>query len=150
MKKQEAIQKVKEGTHAIEMNRKEPKDIKLLRDILKEAFPNDVSPSGLVNFYHVGSVFYKWDSSNQYDDPTIKITEITEEETFESGELVEVSYHGDKWIKETYGFTTKKGCFITEDEEGRVSSWYHIRKINPAIEQIREIMKKNNISKEEI
>jgi hypothetical protein len=151
MKKQEAISKVKEGTHAIHMNRKEPKDVELLREILKEAFPNDDSkPYGSQDFYEKMNGCDKWDYHYDTNKQTIKITEIETEETFESGELVEVSYHGDKWIKETYGFTTRNGDFITQDNEGRISSWYYIRKINPAIEQIREIMKKNNISKEEI
>jgi hypothetical protein len=152
MKKQEAVQKVKEGTHAIEMNRKEPKHINLLRDILKEAFPNDDLITGGSGNYYTKDYYNnkEWNYYAATNLPTIKITEIEQEETFESGELVEVSHHGDKWIKETYGFTTKKGNFITQDDEGRFSSWYYIRKINPAIEQIREIMKKNNISKEEI
>ena len=112
MKKQEAISKVKDGSHAIHMNRKEPKYIDLLREILKEAFPNDVSPSGLVNFYHVGSVFYKWDSSNQYDDPTIKITEITEEENYTTHQTC-----GSSNV-----FTSKKNVFETKKEETFESS----------------------------
>jgi hypothetical protein len=151
MKKQEAIQKVKEGTHAIEMNRKEQKDIELLREILKEAFPNykDV-PTGCSKYYRIGFTKERWSFDYETRFSTIKITEIKQQETFESGELVEVVNCRGVSCERIYRFTTITGYIVTEDKEGVIEQWVLIRKINPAIEQIREIMKKNNISKEEI
>jgi hypothetical protein len=151
MKKQEAIQKVKEGTHAIEMNRKDPKDIKLLRDILKEAFPNDDDfASGKSTFYFKMDGYKEWNYDYETTLPTIKITEIEQEETFESGELVEVSYDKDVWYKRYFIGVSIQEKYTAETEEGVVRNWNYIRKINPEIEQIREIMKKNNISKEDL
>jgi hypothetical protein len=151
MKKQEAISKVKEGTHAIHMDRKEPKDIELLNELLC-----------LSRFLDLGGKWaYYWkieetDSAAGFmcEDythlSTIKITEITEEETFESGELVEVGFNGIMWHERFYIGKTKGNIYVTEHKRGNIEQWVLIRKINPAIEQIREIMKKNNISKEEI
>jgi hypothetical protein len=151
MKKQEAVQKVKEGTHAIEMNRKEPKDIDLLREILKEAFPNDDAKAfGSMDFYEKMNRCDEWDYHFDTNKQTIKITEIEQEETFESGELVEVGFNGIMWHERFYIGKTKSNIYVTEHESGSIEQWVLIRKINPAIEQIREIMKKNNISKEEI
>jgi hypothetical protein len=151
MKKQEAISKVKEGTHAIEMNRKKAKDIELLREILKEAFPNDYSkPFGSMDFYEKMNRCDEWDYHFDTNKQTIKITEIEQEETFESGELVEVGFNGIMWHERFYIGKTKGNIYVTEHESGIIEQWVLIRKINPAIEQIREIMKKNNISKEEI
>jgi ubiquinone/menaquinone biosynthesis C-methylase UbiE len=73
-----------------------------------------------------------------------------QKETFESGELVEVSFFNNKWFKRYFIGISRNGKFVTENEDGYIYESNHIRKINPAIEQIREIMKKNNISKEEI
>ncbi len=147
MKKQEAIQKLKEGTHAIFMNRKEPKDIKLLMEILDISFLD-----GDAKYYWLEKIvedeYFK--CSDQVKPlPTIKITKIEQEETFESGELVEVSQYKDIWYKGYYIGKRKSGYYCTEYEGAILSSRY-IRKINPAIEQIREIMKKNNISKEDL
>ena len=151
MKKQEAISKVKEGTHAIEMNRKEKKDVELLRDILKEAFPNDESkPYGSQDFYEKMYGCDEWDYHYDTNKKTIKITEIEQEETFESGELVEVSHYGALWYQRYFIGVSKKGLFVTETGDDTFCAWSYIRKINPAIEQIREIMKKNNISKEDL
>jgi hypothetical protein len=71
-------------------------------------------------------------------------------ETFESGELVEVGFNGIMWHERFYIGKTKGNIYVTEHESGIIEQWVLIRKINPAIEQIREIMKNNNISKEEI
>jgi hypothetical protein len=152
MKKTEAIQKVKEGTHAIEMNRKEPKHIDLLREICKEAFPNDDSkPYGSMDFYEKMNRRDEWDYHYDTNKQTIKITEIEQEETFESGELVEVSNNeGVSWVQRYFIGYCRDGNAICEGDDCDLRYWELIRKINPAIEQIREIMKKNNISKEQI
>jgi hypothetical protein len=150
MKKSEAIKKVKEGTHAIHMDRKEPKDIELLNELLCLSRFLDLR----------GQWTYYWkieerDSAAGFmcEDythlPAIKITEIEQEETFESGELVNYLF-SSKWGSGYYVGKQRDGKFCIETEEGGLFRTYHIRKINPAIEQIREIMKKNNISKEEI
>jgi hypothetical protein len=183
MKKSKVIELVKKGELAVHMNRKEVKDIELLREILKEAFPEDnYIPVGGVAFYFKTNGYDKWDYEYETTLPTIKITEIEqeenytthqtsgssnvftskrnvfetkEEETFESGELVEVSNNDCRsWVKAYFIGFCKIGYAVCEKEsESDISNlgyWSHIRKINPAIEQIREIMKKNNISKEEI
>jgi hypothetical protein len=152
MKKSEAIKRVKEGTHAIHMDRKEKKDIELLNELLC-----------LSRFLDLGGQWaYYWkieetDSAAGFmcEDythlPTIKITEITEEETFESGELVEVSNNeGVSWVQRYFIGVAKNGDSVCEDNHYGLRYWELIRKINPAIEQIREIMKKNNISKEDL
>jgi hypothetical protein len=151
MKKYEAIQKVKEGKLAVHMSRKEKKDIELLNELLC-----------LSRFLDLGGQWaYYWkieetDSAAGFmcEDythfPTIKITEITEEETFESGELVEVSSDNHKWHKRYFIGISKKGLFVAETDYNITCTWDYIRKINPAIEQIREIMKEHNISKEDL
>jgi hypothetical protein len=151
MKKSEAIKKVKEGTHAIHMDRKKKKDIELLNELLCLSRFLDLR----------GQWTYYWKIEETYSAagfmcedythlPTIKITEITEEETFESGELVEVSSDNHKWHKRYFIGISKKGLFVAETDYNITCTWDYIRKINPAIEQIREIMKKNNISKEDL
>jgi hypothetical protein len=151
MKKSKVIELVKKGKLAVHMNRKEPKDIELLREILKEAFPNDESkPYGSQDFYEKMDGYDEWDYHYDTNNQTIKITEIKQEETFESGELVEVVNCRGVSCERIYRFTTITGYIVTEDKDGVIEQWVGVSKINPAIEQIREIMKKNNISKEEI
>ena len=151
MTKQEAISKVKDGSHAIHMNDKQQKHIDLLRDILKEVFPDDDDfASGKSNFYFKMDGYKEWNYDYETTLPIIKITEIEQEETFESGELVEVVNCRGVSCERIYRFTTITGYIVTEDKDGVIEQWVGVSKINPAIEQIREIMKKNNISKEEI
>jgi hypothetical protein len=63
---------------------------------------------------------------------------------------------GDKWYKSFYIGKNKKGYFVTEDEDGYIESWKHIRKEpNPkskskAIAEIKKIAEENGINLKEI
>jgi hypothetical protein len=50
-------------------------------------------------------------------------------ETFESGELVEVSHEGVNWFKRYFVGISRTGQFVTESSHCVFIAWNHVRKI---------------------
>ena len=155
MEKSKAIELVKAGTHAIEMNRKEPQDVELLRGIMTKLSGNSRSlVKGSLNYYYLKNDFQLDASNINRTSNSIKITEIeTDEEFFVNGEEVEVFSYNDSWFKAIYiGLTKDKKHVVTDD----IDVWIplNIRKLNSertkAIEQIKELKEKYNINNDEI
>ena len=142
MKKEKAIELIKAGTHAIEMDCKSEKSIELLRSITESPF------LGLYKYY---SYTHCDNSTNLIP---IKITSITESEDFKNDENV-CGMHKDGTYKICRFIGIKKsGEYLCEDDAGFVLHFKEIRKLNPernkAIETCKELMEKFNIKTEEL
>jgi hypothetical protein len=155
---EETVKLLQEGSHAIFMDRREPKDIELLKKILKLAFPLDKSTENINTnwkyYFKDKSEKIKWFCYDFTNLTPIPITQITDSEHFENGEEVEVSDKGDVWYKYYYVGKSRDGLFAVESENCNLKWFEFIRKLNPertkAIETIKELIEKFNIKNEEI
>lgn len=144
MKKSEVIEKLKEGKIVIHYN---TKNIELLRELLETSFPTDkCKTDGISTYYFAHTNKNLWQSTDRTEYipslKIIKLSEITEDETFEKGEMVEVR-NSDNYAWSTREFIAEhKGLFICINCSNAVSSWKQIRKISPLHKEIIALQEK--------
>lgn len=135
MNKSEVVRRLVDGSIAIHYD---VSNLKLLRELFGLAFPKDNCLADGISLYYEGSKCNGlWRSTNSRKSvislEIIKLSEITEGEFFEKGEMVEVrDYDKDVWNTREF-VAEHKGDYICVNASNNniPSSWKQIRKVNP-------------------